>query len=196
MQSFYSLIDRLNQLPAQEREATEQLIWDAFGTDKVVFVLDMSGFSSTVQRYGILHFLCAIRRMTQLAAPILRSHGGELVKQEADNLFAVFDDADAALATAAEINREIARVNRSTPERDDIAVGIGLDRGRVLLVPGSDLFGDAMNRASKLGEDLARSGEVLFTDAVLAACQQSPRAEPVRFTISGIELPAHRLLYG
>jgi adenylate cyclase len=45
---------------------------------------------------------------------------------------------------------------------------IGIGFGRVLLLS-NDLFGDEVNVAYKLGEDVARSGEILVSEAAHAA---------------------------
>ena len=44
-----------------------------------------------------------------------------------------------------------------TSEDLDIYISCGIDYGRILLVDDKDCFGDAVNRASKLGEDVRRS---------------------------------------
>lgn len=67
---------------------------------KAVLALDMSGFTLGVRRDGILSYLCRIRRMQKLTLPIVVSHGGELVKHEADNLLAIFDEPERAVEAA------------------------------------------------------------------------------------------------
>ena len=52
---------------------------------------------------------------------------------------------------------------RDPSERIRIAVGIGW--GYMLDLDGTDIYGDEVNRASKLGEDLANPGEILVTHA-------------------------------
>ena len=45
----------------------------------------------------------------------------------------------------------------------------GIDVGPVLRVPG-DLWGDAVNTASKLGEDLAGAGETILSSRAAGQC--------------------------
>lgn len=160
MRGFFALIDRLEQQPAQAARL-EMLLWETFGVQRVVLALDMSGFSRTVREQGIVAFLCHIRRMQRQAVPALRQAGGELVKCDADNLMVVFEHADAALQGALAARAACAAAG--------IAVSIGLDRGRILLIPETDCYGDAVNIAYKLGEDLAGAGEILLSDAVRQA---------------------------
>jgi len=57
-----------------------------------------------------------------------------------------------------------------------------------------DFFGDEVNLASKLGEDIAQSGEVLLTpEAVNAVRGKAHRLESLDLSISGIHLRAAKL---
>ena len=40
-----------------ERQKIEHSLWDEFGAEYAVFVLDMSGFSLLTRKYGIVHYL-------------------------------------------------------------------------------------------------------------------------------------------
>lgn len=162
MQAFYALIDRLDRSEGDDRIALEEMLWDTFGINACVLALDMSGFSRTVRAEGIIGYLARIRRMQQVSSPIVSAAGGEVVKYTADNLMAVFDTAAQALVAAQEIRRACLSM------REPLEVSIGLACGRFLYVPHTDCFGDPVNVAFKLAEDIAGNGEILATDEVLA----------------------------
>lgn len=162
MQAFYALIDRLDRCQGEERAALERMLWDTFGVNACVLALDMSGFSRTVRAEGIVGYLARIRRMQQVSTPIVTAAGGDVVKYTADNLMAVFDSATQAVTAAEEIRR--ACLSMAEP----LEVSIGLACGRFLYVPHTDCFGDPVNVAFKLAEDIAGNGEILATDAVMA----------------------------
>lgn len=162
MQGFYALIDRLDRSEGEARQDIEDLLWSTFGIEACVLALDMTGFSRTVQAQGIVSYLARIRRMQQVSGPLVAAHGGEVVKYTADNLMAVFTDAAGALAAA----RAIRAACLALPE--PLEVSIGLDAGRFLYVPHSDCFGDPVNVAFKLAEDIAGNGEVLASAVVFA----------------------------
>ena len=133
-----------------------------------------------MRRNGVLSHLCQIRRMQRLTEPIITGHDGEVLKYEADNLLAVFDDCGQAVAAAVAINLP-AWPRRTRPRRKvpPLAVSIGVDFGTLLVLPGEDCFGDAVNVAHKLGEDVAGPGEILITD------RRPPTArESSQFTIA------------
>ena len=72
------------------RERIEDELWEKFGTERAVFVLDMSGFSLLTRKYGIVHYMSMVRRMQTTTEPIILSYKGSVVKYEADNCFALF----------------------------------------------------------------------------------------------------------
>lgn len=184
MQSFFALVDRLSEAGAEERSRIEAEIWERFGADKAVLALDMSQFSLSVRRSGILPYLALIRRMQALTAPLVVMNRGHVIKYEADNMFASFDDPSDAVRAAVAINQIIVR------GEERFTVGVGIDYGRLLLVHGAECYGDTMNIACKLGEDVAEAGEVLLSEAAARRLRPDfPFAlKPQQVSISGIEL--------
>jgi len=190
---FQELLLKYSQASTEiERAEVEETLWQEFGVERAVFVMDMSGFSRLTQRFGIVHYLSVVRRMQLVSQPIIEQHGGNVVKFEADNCYAVFPDPLAAVKASFALEAAFLGMNILTPEQSDIHVSIGIDYGKVLMIGGPDYFGDTVNLACKLGEDLARSGEILITRR---AFERIPReaginGKPQRFSISGIKLSA------
>ncbi len=179
------------------REKIQQQLWQRFGAHKAVFVMDMSGFSRLSQKYGIVHYLSMVRRMQLVTQPIIEQSAGLLVKFEADNCFAAFDTPLDAVRAAIALNIAFSSINLFTEDEFDIRVSIGIDVGDVLMIGGPDYFGNPVNGACKLGEDLAAPGEILISEH---AFQQFPaeagiKGKPVKFLISGVELNAYSILY-
>jgi adenylate cyclase len=174
------------------REAIESEIWNRFGTERSVLIWDMSGFSLLTRRHGIVHYLSMVRRMQEITQPIVAEHQGVMVKFEADNGFAVFPEPEHAIKSALKMNAAFVLENANHAEEFDIRVSCGIDHGRILLINGRDFFGEAVNIACKLGEDLAGPGEILVSQ--LAAdrlpIETAFAREPLNLTISGIELEA------
>lgn len=195
LESFYALIDELMHLPAAGREAAQGRLLARFEVERAVLALDMADFSLSVRRSGIVHHLCRIRRVQRLAAPLVAEAGGEVVKCEADNVLAVFPQPREAVAAAVAIRAAIAAAPADARDDAPLMAGIGIDFGRFLLVPGRDAFGDAVNVAHKLGEDLARAGEILVTAEAARRLGDDPgvRLEPLAFSVSGLELRAFRV---
>jgi adenylate cyclase len=186
VKNFLDLIDRMNAAAGADRAELERELAARYQCRKAVLALDMSGFSLTVRRSGIVSYLCCIRRMQQAMEPLLPEFRGELVKFEADNLLAVFDEPRHAVAAA----RAMARAARDIP----LGVAIGLDYGPILLIPGQDCFGDAVNIAYKLGEDVAREGEILMTRAMGDGLGSRESLEALELSIAGLHIAAYRAL--
>lgn len=187
------LLQERNDRPDQT-DVIDRQIQEAFERDVAVLVLDMSGFSRLTLRYGIIHFLSMIHRMTTIAAPLVKQHGGMVIKQEADNLFAAFDDVPAAVDTAVNILQAFRVVNQDLPDEHDIHASIGIGYGKTLIVDDHDLYGCEMNLACKLGEDLARRGEILLTEAAYDRLTSEPgRWEKLELSFSELELTAYKL---
>jgi adenylate cyclase len=196
MHAFFSLIDRLNAVGPAERRQLEDEVWNTFGVEKAILCLDMSQFSLSVRRSGIVPYLGLIRRMRVLSEPIVRASRGVVVKADADNLMAVFDNASDAVEASVSINRACAELPPDAAGAR-FAVGIGIDYGRFLMIADADCYGDPVNVAYKLGEDLARPGEVLITAAVRErlADDHTYRLDEQRASLSGLELLSYCVRY-
>lgn len=180
-----------------ERQKIENSLWDEFGAEYAVFVLDMSGFSLLTRKYGIVHYLSMVRRMQMTTEPIVQSYGGFMIKYEADNCFAVFPDPLSAVNAAIAMQHAFRAENLLTSEDLDIHISCGIDYGKILVVGQQDCFGDPVNRASKMGEDLAVAGEILITKE---AMQMIPamagiKSREMNVSISGITIPAFLIEY-
>ncbi len=195
------LLDAYDQAADDDRAGVEAEIKSRFAVDKAVLILDMSGFSLTTERHGIVFYLSLIRRMNRITHPIVEKHGGTVIKFEADNVFAVFDEAAQAVDAAVAINLAFDARDIFTEDERDIFVKIGIDYGEVLVIHApdpmrsADLFGEAVNFACKLGEDLARRREILVSARAYDRLGPGRRedAEPVEYKISGVGLEARRL---
>lgn len=182
-----------NEHPERKDEIDSRLK-ETFEQEVAIMVLDMCGFSRTVMKYGIIHFLAMIVQMDALATPAIQDNGGKVIKQEADNMFAIFPTVEQAVSAALDIFRSFRAVDTVLPDERDIYGSIGIGYGPTLIIGEEDLFGNEMNLCSKLGEDLAERMEILLTSS---AGENLPRdkfkCEPVQFNISGIQLDCYRL---
>ncbi len=166
LDDLYEMIDERNAAASQaERDSIDARLWQQFGRPVAVLISDMSGFSRVTKSLGIIHFLSMIRRMQKICRPLIEARGGKLVKCEADNLFCAFPTALAATQAAVDMRAAVAADAEGRPDYDQIGLSIGISWGEVLDIDGHDMFGDAVNMASKLGEDTAAGGQILLTES-------------------------------
>ena len=181
----------------EERRRIEENLWSGYGAEYAVFVLDMSGFSLLTRKYGIVHYLSMVQRMQQTTEPIVKSYGGIMIKYEADNCFAVFPESLSAVQAGIAMQHAFRAANLLTSDDLDIHIACGIDYGKILVVGEEDCFGDPVNRASKIGEDLACSGEILVTQEAMQMIptEAGIKAEQLTVSISGITIPAYKINY-
>lgn len=187
---LYSLLDERITHP-ERTKAIDKRIVKEFQQVRSIFILDMSGFSRLVQRYGIIHYLAMIQRMRQVVAPAVERNGGIVVKFEADNCFAVFKKPDQALKAALDVQHDLGVANLMTDDDSDVYVSVGIGHGPVLLFC-EDMYGNELNLASKLGEDVAERGEILLTDAAKRELKGKSKTSFIALplTVSGVDMRA------
>lgn len=187
------LLAERNQNPKRVAEIDAE-IRRQFERRVAILALDMCGFSKATAKHGIIHYLAMIEQMVNAATPAITGNQGLVVKQEADNIFAVFDTPRNALEAALDIFRAFDAVNTVVPDERDIHGSIGIGFGDTLIIGGADLFGHEMNLASKLGEDLAKKSEILLTQNAAALLPKGIYdLTPLRLDAGGMEIEAFRV---
>lgn len=192
-EKMLKFLQERNEHPERAAEIDAR-IKHVFGETLAIFVMDMAGFSRQTVRHGIIHFLAQIHRMHSVATPVIESNGGEVIKYEADNIFAVFPEVDAAVAAAVELDRSLELANTMLSDEYDMHGEFGIGYGDIVLINNDDMYGSEVNLASKLGEDLAQRGEILLTEAAYERAERGTREyEQLQLSVSGLQLTAYRV---
>jgi hypothetical protein len=141
---------------------------------RAILTLDLTGFTARCLDGGQAQALLRILDAQRICVPVLRDCGADPIRAFADDLVALFEDPGRALDAAFEMHRRVALYAEQGLAGDDpVQCCIGIGYGDVYAIGPNLAMGDEMNRASKLGEDLARGGETLVTGGVVAAlCQR------------------------
>ena len=180
-----------NQTPGLSGEI-DATIRQAFEREVAILVLDMSGFSRLTRQHGILHYLAMIVQMEAAARPAITANGGTTIKQEADNLYAVFNHPTQGVEAARDIFRAFDAINSVMPTERDIYGCIGIGYGPTLVIGEEDLFGDEMNFACRLGEDLAHPAQILLTPRAFEALPKDRYVcTPLSFSVADEPLTAY-----
>ena len=135
-----------------------------------ILSIDMTGFTVSAMNMGELPSLLRILDAQKVCIPVLKDFSARLIRCFADDIVAIFDDPNNAINAAFEIHRRV-ELFRHSPQasNDPTQCSIGIGHGKVFAI-GPDLSqGDEMNRASKLGEDIARANETLLTEKAFDA---------------------------
>lgn len=146
-------------------------------TGTVTFLMtDIQGSTRLWERSAQI-MRAALDRHDAIAAEVIGKHGGTLIKSrgEGDSLFAVFQEAAAALAAACEL--QCAFVGESWPEETPLQVRMALHTGEVEAWEG-DYYGPEVNRCARL-RDLTQPGQVLLSQKAYERVRE--KAGPVGF---------------
>ena len=119
-------------------------------------------------RYGSV--VSAVRRVHRAAT---RRRGGFEVDARADEFFAVFQDAGAAVEAAVTIQRDLAA--HSWPDDRDVRVRVGLHTGRPTLTAGG-YQGISVHTAARIGA-CANGGQIVLSGPTRTALGEGPTIE-------------------
>jgi adenylate cyclase len=102
--------------------------------------------------------------LTEVIEPQIAEFGGNIFKETAELVLADFDDVVEAARCAAALRDAVAQTNQTLPEKQRIAMRIGINFGDIIAEEG-DIFGDGVNIAARV-EALAKPGSVYVSDIV------------------------------
>ncbi len=192
-QILAQLLRERNEHPERKKQIDKQ-IEGMLKVKKAVYIQDMSGFSRLVIKYGIIHYLAMIQQMQDLVIPVIIKNKGSIVKTEADNVFATFNNVNDAIKSAKEVMQRLHGMNVVLPDERDLNVSIGIGFGDILLLD-HDFFGNEVNLASKLGEDIAEKNQILITSEACKKYSKKTNCKKVTASISGVNLIYYDLKY-
>ncbi len=158
--------------PNADKEVIDKKIWDLFGETWAVMFTDLSGFSKKSAEFGIIHFLQTIYESERILIPIIEEYDGVLLKKEGDSLLIVFRNVNKAVQSAIAMQRELKKYNENKSESEEVLLCLGIGYGKLLKIGDTDVFGEEVNFASKLGEDTADPWEILVTESVKNAVSE------------------------
>lgn len=198
-QSLKALLHKRNMAPDTAAAIDAQINAD-YMERHAILVVDMSGFSRLTLKHGIIHFLAMIQRLEAIATPIVTAHQGTIFKQEADNIFALFPSVDQAVDTSVKLLKALAIANQPVEPDHKLHASMGIGYGDLICIKHEgqicDVYGSAMNLASKLGEDLGNPGEIWLTtnahDQIQSTAYTYTRHT---MSVSKVEMLAYQVLH-
>jgi adenylate cyclase len=152
-------------LACQRGTLSSEEFHQRYRQDCTILSIDMTGFTVSAMNMGELQSLLRILDAQKVCIPVLKEYSAKLIRCFADDIVAIFDDPNNAINAAFEIHRRV-ELFRHSPQasNDPTECSIGIGHGAVFKIGPNLSQGDEMNRASKLGEDIARAKETLLTE--------------------------------
>jgi class 3 adenylate cyclase len=126
--------------------------------------------------------------------PLVRRHG-TVIAHGADNLLAVFDRPHDAVRAAREMHLWLRRRNQRVSDAEQFSLCIGIHHGKVLRLE-DNVYGDPVNVAAKVGEDLAGKDEILVTHKAARLLPASVKKDYSRSAeIGGLTYELYKVRY-
>src|SRR5262245_19586943 len=129
-----------------------------------VVITDVVAFSRLMEADETGTLAMIEERRTSIIAPIIRTHGGHIVKEMCDGLLMHFSSAVAAVANATEIERKMADASEPVPGDRRVVLRVGINLGEIVAEEG-DIFGEEVNIAARL-EALSEPGGICVSSKV------------------------------
>ena len=146
--------------------------WEKFGAKVAVLNIDSVGFSRTTKSHGIVHFLTRMAKARQCMSGILQGADAIRFGYHADNCIAYFATPQLAVNAAIALQQGILDSGLTLNDTEKYGLCAGIGFGDLLYSETLDgYFGDEMNLASRLGEDVAERDEILLTQNAYEALE-------------------------
>lgn len=155
-------VTRILELSRQDPARLKDL--ETFRRSVVVLFTDIQGSTAYYEKFGDLNGLAMVHQCNSLLERVLRKHGGRVVKKIGDSIMATFDNCEACVRAAVEMQQELKAINASKKEEDQTRVRIGAHYG-LGIVKSDDVFGDVVNVASRV-ESLASPEQILISNSL------------------------------
>jgi len=176
---FKNLLSRRASIKSDEKRATfDKGLWHFFWREMCVVFTDLSGFTEQTRQFGILHFMQKISQSESIILPIVQKFNGSVVKKEGDSLLLTFNDVEDAIIALVNTQKSLQEFNGKVEDSQKILLWLWIGHGKILKIGDSDVFGDEVNLASKLGEDTAGPWEILITSSVFGRLKKKYGFEP------------------
>ena len=148
----------------EDKRKVDILMHKRFTQKKAVLIVEMHNQGEISRRDGVLAYISQVLRMKKICGSSVQDWRGKTVRavdtKVVGQVFALFDNPQDAVSCAIEC------VNDCHAENFELACGIGYTP--VLNLDACNVFGDAVNMAFKLAEDVADGDEILVTENVIA----------------------------
>ena len=154
------LHESINDLLQRRKEIEEELM-GKFGKKLTVMFTDMKGSTEIYELDGDIEGRAIIKEHNDILIPIIKDHGGRVVKTIGDAIMAGFSESTQAVIAAVQMQEALQKYNASQEKK--IRIRIGLHTGAAIEEP-DDIYGDVVNTAARV-EGLAYSNQILISES-------------------------------
>ena len=160
-----NLQDSVTQIIVASRSRPELLgELERFRRNVAVMFTDIKGSTSYFEKHGDIAGLLMVSECNDKLRGAVERHGGRMIKTIGDAIMASFENCEAAVKSAIDMQCELREFNSSRPADDRVSIRIGLNYGSGI-VKTNDVFGDVVNVASRV-ESAAHPEQIVISGSV------------------------------
>jgi len=138
-----------------------------------VWFADIVGYTDLSARDEDLA-LRVVRELQRISKKHCQARGGRVVKMMGDGVLTVFDSVDGAVRAAIALRDEF--LGSDEAKAGGVSIRIGVHLGEVADAPDGDVYGDAVNVASRI-ERVAEPGQVAISQMAYFTIQRRSSVE-------------------
>lgn len=131
-------------------------------TKKAVLFSDIDGFTSIVHDRGIEYFLTLVYEAKEILRHIIYRYNARLVKIDGDSFIIVCDSVGKGIDMILEYRKRLSEAEMTK----DMSINWGVGYGDIIELE-DDAFGLELNLSAKIGEDVAKNGQILVTSSAV-----------------------------
>ena len=195
---FLKLIKKRNSTKNKKIiEVIDSKIKMKYEKNSAIMITDSARFTRRTKTLGVVRCLALLREVNDQLRNVIMKNKGKLMKEAVDNLVVRFRTPDDAVKCGIAMNKFLAKRNTKVKGQEKYNICTGIGYGKVLLFD-RDFFGHEVNLTSKLGEDAARTDEILITGNAYKHLKNKKKykSRKVRnYNISGVKIDYYRILY-
>ena len=175
----------------QKNSITEINTGDASELTMTVLSIDIRSFTGMAEQLEPDEVFILLNKYFALVAPIIRKHGGVIMKFLGDGFTALFaENPDAAVSCGIEIQKKLQEKEIHVRDMPPIRVGIGIDTGKILLgVIGNDerLDSIVISNTYSSAEKLQTATKVYSNTIIISDSIRNSLMHPENFHIRRIQ---------
>lgn len=134
-----------------------------------VMFIDIVGYTSTTARLTREEFSALHDFFDNIALPIFKIHGGNVIKKIGDAFLVTFKSPTNAVICGKELQNSFE--SHSKHAERPIRIRVAIHTGEVIIKHG-DVYGDAVNTAARI-ETIARPGDIVLSEQTYSAMNQN-----------------------
>jgi adenylate cyclase len=142
----------IEELLRKRKELLEEIdkeIQKSYTKPVALMFTDIAGSTAYFEKKGDIAGRQMIQTHNDILFPIIKEHGGRVIKTIGDSIMASFNDPLKSVMSAVAMQKALSSYNKGKQEDERIKVRMGLHFGQAV-VDERDLFGDVVNTSARV----------------------------------------------